>query len=581
MNKFRPFITPLLIIILLATMTIQLVVSAKTDSATADEPIHLLSGYATLTDHHLLFDPEHPFLVKAFAALPLLWLQPQMPHDAANLSPNQTQIDYNTYYQANQWGWQLLFQGSDDPYQVLFAARLMMIGVTIGLALVIFWWAKQLFGTVPALFTLALFSFDPNLIAHGKFINTDIGASLFFIGVLASFWNFLRYRNYRWLVITGLTLGLGMLTKFSLGMLAVILPILTLIWLYYHRHDLTAIQPHAFNRLNTWLKLSVAHKIWLQYIASVTSIGLIALSLIWLGYGTLMAVNPAQNPAQRPDILQPGNTILSVLPPTYAKGVANIVAPNRQGYLLGQCFEGSRWDYFPLLSLFKTPLPTLLIIAAALGFYLYQRFRTTPRTLSFTSYFFIVPTIVYLAISGLTGINIGIRHVFPIYILVLLVAGYGLAQLLRLGQRRAKLKLSLTVSIILAGSVAASSFMAWPYYLPYYNILAQEPQDIPFVADDSNTDWGQGTKALAEYVAQNQINTIAFDNFISRTEADYLQIPYTGADANNHEYKGYLAISRSTITNHICQRQNDWGWVIDHHQPVAILAGAINVYYLE
>ena len=360
------------------------------------------------------------------------------------------------------------------------------------------------------------------------------------------------------------------------------MPILTIIWLIYHRHDLAAIQPATFNRLHAWLKLPTVHKIWLQYITSIAGIGLIALSLIWLGYGTLMAVNPAENPAQRPDILQPGNTILSVLPPTYAKGVANIVAPNRQGYLLGQCFEGSRWDYFPLLSLFKTPLPTLLIIAAGVGFYVFRRFGTgNPPSLTFTSYFFIVPAVVYLAISGLTGINIGIRHVFPLYILLLLVAGYGLAQLLRLGQQQAKSKQFLGIGIILAGSVAVSSFMAWPHYLPYYNLLAQEPQDIPFVADDSNTDWGQATKALAEYVAQNQIGSIAFDNFISRTEADYLQIPYIGTDANNHEYKGYLAISRSTITNHICQRQNDWGWVIDHHQPVAILAGAINVYYLE
>ncbi len=580
MTKLRRFITPIMVIILLAILVVQLVVSAKTDSATADEPIHLLSGYATLTQHHMLFDPEHPFLVKAIAAIPLLWLQPHIPDQALDLQPTQTDIDYNTYYQANQWGWELLFQGSDDPYQVLFAARVMMMFITLGLALVLFWWARQLFGTTPALLVLALFSFDPNIIAHGKLINTDIGASLFFIGVLASFWNFLQHRNYRWLVITGIVLGLGMLTKFSLGMLAIILPVLTAIWLTYHRHQLAAIAPLPFRHLTANIH---AHspRVWIQYIASVASIGLIALALIWLGYGTLMLLNPDQNPAQRPDILQPAGTILTILPPTYAKGVANIVAPNRQGYLLGQCFEGSRWDYFPLLSLFKTPLPTLLLVMAGVGWYLLRRFRPPTPGLTFASYFFIVPTVVYLAISGLTGINIGIRHIFPIYILLLIGAGYGLSRLLRFGHQRRQAKLVLTACIVLVGSVAISSFMAWPYYLPYYNILAQEPQAIPFVADDSNTDWGQGTKVLAAYVSQQQIDSIAFDNFISRAEADYLHIPYTSADPDNHSYTGYLAISRSTITNHICQRNNDWGWVIDHHQPVAILGGAINVYYLQ
>jgi hypothetical protein len=261
--------------------------------------------------------------------------------------------------------------------------------------------------------------------------------------------------------------------------------------------------------------------------------------------------------------------------------LANIVAPNRQGYLLGQCFEGSRWDYFPLLSLFKTPLPTLGIISIGVGAYLLKRrFKSLP-TPSFTGYFIIVPTTVYLAISGLTGINIGIRHVFPIYILLLIIAGYGFRQLLRSSWLSKPYKPALIICLLLAGSVAVSSFMAWPNYLPYYNILAQEPHNIPLIADDSNTDWGQGTKALANYVAEHHVATIAFDNFINRAEADYLQIPYTNADASNHKYQGYLAISRSTITNHICQRQNDWGWVVDRHQPVAIVAGAINIYYLE
>lgn len=581
MNNLLIYKVPIIVAALMVAMAVQLLVSAKTDSATADEPIHLLSGYATLTQQHMLFDPEHPFLVKAFAAIPLLWLQPEMPEEALNLDAEQAAIDYNNYHQANQWGWEMLFQGSEDPYQVLFAARVMMVLLTLGLALVLFWWSRQLFSTVPALFVLALFCLDPNIIAHGKFINTDIGASLFFIGVLASFWQFLHSRSLRWLFITGIALGLGMLTKFSLGMLGIILPILTITWLVHHRGNLSNVELGFLKRLISKIKLSKRLTIWMQYVTSVVLVGVIALSILWLGYGTLMVINPEQNPTQRPSILEPAGTIMSILPPTYAKGVANIVAPNRQGYILGQCFEGSRWDYFPLLSLFKTPIPTLLLIFISVGLYLWTRFRPKFYGVSFAGYYLIVPTVVYLAISGLTGINIGIRHVFPIYILFIIIAGYGLSKLWHYGFKRKQTKPVLTISLILVGGLVASNILIWPYYLPYYNLFAQEPQNIPFIADDSNTDWGQGTKALAEYVSFNKIDSIAFDNFISRMEADHLDIPYTNADPNNHDYKGYIALSRSTITNHICQRENDWGWVIDNHKPVAIVAGAINIYYLE
>ena len=533
---------------LLLLMAVQMFVGAKADSVTADEPIHLLSGYATLTEQHLLFDPEHPFLLKTWAALPLLWLQPEMPEQAVDLPDEFRDIDHNSYYAANQWGWQLLFERADDPYTVVLAARLMMIVVTLGLGLVIYAWARQLFGPL-SLFILAMFSFDPTIIAHGHYINTDIGASLFFISTLAAYWNFLHKRSYTWLTLTGVSLGLGMLTKFSLGMLAIILPLLGLLWIWNHRNapgqEFTL---PLFSKLDSWCGWTRWQLDSIKHGLSIVIIGCIALAIIWIGYGGLMLLNPEDNPSQRPSVSQPAATVLTVLPPTYVKGLANVVAPNRQGYLLGQCFEGSRLDYFPLLSIFKTPLPSLFFVGLSFGLigYALLKYRRLPRPKSVVA-FIALPALVYLIISGITGINIGIRHVLPIYILLLIAMGYSLQWLWRLDWRPKQLYGGKLVVALLVGCVAVSSFMAWPNYLPYYNILAQEPRSVPFIADDSNMDWGQGTKLLADYVAEHAIESIAFDNFISRAEADYLEIPYTEADANNHDYTGYLAISRSTI----------------------------------
>src|ERR1044071_4419627 len=48
------------------------VASYTRTSATWDEPIHIATGYAALTQHDYRVDPEHPPFLRMWAALPLL-----------------------------------------------------------------------------------------------------------------------------------------------------------------------------------------------------------------------------------------------------------------------------------------------------------------------------------------------------------------------------------------------------------------------------------------------------------------------------------------------------------------------------
>src|SRR4030095_7179410 len=54
-------------------------------SPTIDEPVHLLGGYYYLKWGDFRVNPEHPPLVKMWAALPLLWMNIRDPRPANSL----------------------------------------------------------------------------------------------------------------------------------------------------------------------------------------------------------------------------------------------------------------------------------------------------------------------------------------------------------------------------------------------------------------------------------------------------------------------------------------------------------------
>ena len=51
--------------------------------------------------------------------------------------------------------------------------------LAIALSLVVFFAAREWFGTTAALVALTLTVFDPNILAHSGLVTTDLGATLF------------------------------------------------------------------------------------------------------------------------------------------------------------------------------------------------------------------------------------------------------------------------------------------------------------------------------------------------------------------------------------------------------------------
>ena len=199
---------------ILAAMFMLMYFSALDDSAIMDELAHIPAGYSYLTQKDYRLNPEHPPLIKDLAALPLLLQKVNFP-----LGTKAWQEDIN-----GQWtqGAVFLYEAGNDADKILFWMRLPMMLLAFFFGWLIFRWTKKNFGPSVAVLSLAFYAFSPTILAHSRFVTTDLAAAFaFFIGIV-SFLKFLEVPAWKNVFIAGALFGVAHLLKFSLFLLVAI-----------------------------------------------------------------------------------------------------------------------------------------------------------------------------------------------------------------------------------------------------------------------------------------------------------------------------------------------------------------------
>ncbi len=156
--------------LLFAAVFITLTVSSYTrESATWDEPQHVVTGYSALKFHDYRTDPEHPPFLRMWAALPMLMLD-DVKIDLQGINAvdpviwvgrDQFFFCHETLYVAN------------DADHLLYPARFMIVLLGVLLGILLFCWARELFSFWPAVIVLGLYtiraqSFGPRAIGHNR-----------------------------------------------------------------------------------------------------------------------------------------------------------------------------------------------------------------------------------------------------------------------------------------------------------------------------------------------------------------------------------------------------------------------------
>ena len=511
------------------------------DSPTSDETPHLLSGYVALKYGQNYIDPEHPLLIKSLAATPLLFQDLEFNQTDPNYSNQKEDFDIGKMFKAAHT---FLDYRSNDPDQIIFLARVPMILLTVFFGLVIFLFAQKLFNTKVALLATFLYSTEPNILAHGPLVNTDIAAAGFILTTIYALYLYSEKQTQKHLIFLILALTAALLSKFSTLYLVPI--VLVLMEFIYHRQK-------NFQR---------AHMLYL--------IGG-SLLIISLFYGLVSFRTEGW---------------ACFIPLQYFKGLvivfAQVSASERFSWLLGESYNGARWYYFPILITVKTQTLTLVGFALAL-FFLWKKNLSLDLN---QKVIFFSPLIIFLGLALVAKFNIGIRHVLPLYPFLIILAAASFIKLLDIILSVAK---NLSIKTVLVSGVLLTVLIAgrlwsvgstYPHFLSYYNFLVGGTDNGWMVANDSNYDWGQDVKRLAKYVSENNISSLAFDNYTGHYAASYYNIPVTNINPKDTGYKGYLALSTSVIAFYE-DKEASYSWVTDNYQPIARAGKSIFIFELK
>ena len=460
------------------------VISRK--SITNDEVVSIPAGYYHLAAGNFQISIDHPPVTKMYAALPLLFIQPNEPPITVRPGEDSQQRTLRT--QEEFWN-----ANASKFAAISFWPRVPMITLTMALGVLIFVYARQLFGARAAALSVFLFSLEPTVLAHGRTVLNDLPAALAYLLFFFVLHSYLKAPDWRHAIVLGLVSGLAVATKFSMVIIApvLVLTALVTIWMAPRRGD-------AHARVGGRMIL-----------AALAALLVINAAYFFQGQPPEQLEFPwlasTFSPAHLGGAMTGVRALAKIVPSYVLSGIDFVLARNKYGQtasLLGAYSDTGWWYYFPLAFALKTTIPFLLISVAAICWSLRRLFAE--RNKMFLA--LLVPFGIYFLISLTSHINIGIRHFLPVFPFLFILGGAFLDWLLR--QRRAG-RAAVIVVVLLAGWTIIEAGRAYPNHMSYMNQLTWSHPRWYYLSD-SNIEWGDDVPELANYLhARGETNVRA------------------------------------------------------------------------
>ncbi|RXH57793.1 hypothetical protein GRAN_1103 [Granulicella sibirica] len=480
---------------LLLILICEIALSTRQESPSWDEGDHIFSGYMNWKNREYSLNPEHPPLVKLIAALPLLPLD-------LKVAPRKGRFFKSEAYYG---GRELLFR-NDPRYgghytadTLLFRAHMAVSVFALLLACLLFFAGREMFSPGAGVIGMILFVFDPTILTNAPFVTTDTAAACFFFASVYAFYRYIQSPTWQRILACGLAVGLALVSKHSAIMLLPILLLLAAGELMGRWYPTRALPPKFAARLASAMAMMAA----------------ISIFVLWAVYSFRYAMHPVgvnlpplgEEAAKLPAI--PSHVILffarfHLLPESYLYGLVDVqrVAQGMPTYIFGKLYAHGQWFYFPVVLSLKWSIGILGILAIAIYAFASSRVRK-PREV----FFLATPALFYLAVAMVEPLNIGVRHVLPIFPFTFALAAGGAWSL----AQQKRLWLYPIAALLLWHCI--DSLRMFPNYMPYANPLWGGPANTHNVLSDSATDWGQQLKWTKQYVDAHHIQDCWFAYF--------------------------------------------------------------------
>ena len=444
---------------------------AQRTSATMDEPGHLAAGISYWQNGTFALSTGNFFFTQKWAAWPLA-RHPSFPSPIA-------QRDWG--WDTNRLGERFLATAGPHPSALLLPARRMTLLLALATAVAVAAWAHALGGGLAAGCAVFLFATSPVVVSHAALVTTDTGAALWCVVTLLLYDRVLARPHLLPATAAGAAAGCLALSKFAVpGVM-----FSAALMLGWH-----ALKHRGFSAP---LRLAACH----------ATIVLVAWAVVWAFFTGMEP--PAQTPVRvsaRAGNVSPTGVVSAavvrvadagVLPPPFARDLvitSRMLSP-RPGYLLGEFREGGHAFYFVVAFLAKSTVAMLLALplAAKVRRQAAPDARNPGRSVAPVA----LAAGAYLVAASASGLNIGVRHILPVFALAAIVGGVALSRALGHAGVRRKLAIAILVLAGLEAAWAARRPMAW------FNALAGGPMNGYRVLIDSSLEWGGDLPELVSW----------------------------------------------------------------------------------
>ena len=336
----------------------------------------------------------------------------------------------------------------------------------------IYAWTRELYGSRPALLSLALYALNPNFIAHGKQVTSDLATCLFFFLSIYFFWRYSRTQKRADFFLSAFSTAAAIVSKYS-GIL--IFGVLLLLWSF------RKIQGRRKGNKTGFAGLLKSSAVGLGFCLIV----IFLVNSAYLFKGSFTKTNEIAWQSKGYQKLKQ-YSIPIPFPKTFVLGMdytkfiqENPSIGRGNNYILGKRHRRGRWYSFPLMILLKTPVTFFVLLFLAAFAKKPSGEEAAPEG---SSLYLFVPFLLWLILfSTLCDIQLGVRYVLPAFVFLIVFAGKAVR-----GTPGPK---TLFLAGLLMGGYALSSLSYYPHFISYFNEFIGSRMNAYRYLSDSNLDW--------------------------------------------------------------------------------------------
>jgi hypothetical protein len=520
----------------------------KQKSVGFDEAQYPAAGYNCWKNADYKINIENPPLAKLLVSLPLIFFNLDIP------VVSEVPVSHPHYHFV--FGHKFLAENKISQEKILFLSRIVILLVSIIFGITLYLFTKRHFGVHSAFISAVLYFFCPNILAYSCVATTDLLISFLIFLFVIQFSMTLRHEgsvvcspaqrgeaisSLRQFLISGLILGLALLTKHTAFVLLPVAAVMILI------KYLTEETPEIFTKEKFYDRLVL--------MMSAAFIVVIA------GYRIVHIK----------EYFQGLNGVLPLITTGLGSG---------QVYMSGKYSTGGWWYYYIFVFLLKTPIPVILLMISAL-ISIFKR----KTLIIYPELTYILPAAAVILVSlSLSKYQIGMRTLLPVYPFLFVWLSEEVGQLWN------KKGFGRTLVVVSGVWYIFSAVNIHPHHLAYFNELAGGAKNGSKYLADSNIDWGQDLPLLAKRLKVAGNPQIILSYFGNDSPGHYGIKFQELASRSRITQKGsmisnladmpeiYLAVSATNLAGAYYPGQENLFWWLKTEKPLDIIGYSIFIY---